>query len=255
MPFENTIELWGFVIKPIHVQIGYLLFLFIFGVAGAYIGRVLLRMWRERGNRQFDHYLDTRTFVSEPDENNVRTAYLRNIGEPVRAEYVLRGNRVRGWLMSAAGYCDWETRRFIKDADPDRQEKILHMVRNTLTRHFREGEIAHMAELPTRRFDLFFAPTGADATVGGVRMIRTMIATRTILETFLTHPADKWRFEEDKVTGLQQVDHVVRVRTMRDMAEALIKDRGMRIIDGTDKKARIVGWMEVRVPCRPEEAN
>lgn len=240
----NTIEIGGWVIKPIHFQAATFVVLLVFGVVGSFLYQKLKTRWNERGGRQLDHYLDTITYASEPDANGYRTLKIRNLGRTQRAEDWVRGRAERDWLIKAAKACDW-TKRFIKDADPARQARILHVVGNAITDHFKEGEIAHLFGLPTIAMDLYYSPTGADAAVGGVRMIRNMIVPRETLEIFYSHPKDKWKFEKNKVTGEVQ-DHSVRVTTIREMAVALFEHKGCRELNG--KMVRIVNWLEVRTP-------
>lgn len=241
---ENTIILFGYVIKPIHVNIAQLIAVVLTagGIAGLLM-RKLTVMWSERGNRQLDHHLATITEVSDDvDENGYRTMRISNLGRPDRLENVIRGRHERAWMIAAAKNCDWE-RRFIKDLNPQRQERILHVVRNALTEHFKDGEAAHLAGLPTKEIDIYFSPTGADAHVGGVRMFRDMVVTKETLDKVKKHGPNKWKFEVDKVTGEEQ-NHKVRVSTLLQMAEAL-DNGGYRALNGT--QVRIVGWMRARV--------
>ncbi len=251
---QNFILLFGYELRPVHFSAG----MFILALAGSIVGTFIMARFKRwmsdrGGSRQFDHYLDALTYASEPDERGYRTVILRNLGMPMRAEYVLRGNRVRGWLMAAAQMCDYDIRRFVKDPNPDRQAAIVEIVRSALSRHFERGEIAHLSKLPTRKFDLYYAVTGADAAQGGVRKIRVMIADEETLRIFHDHPEDKWDVEANKVTGVKQKDHIVRVKTIRQMADALFNHKGCRMMD--NNPTLIVGWMEAREPCRPEEAN
>lgn len=243
MDFSNTIELFGVTVKPIHFQAATFVVILVFGVIGSFFYKTLKTRWEGRGNRQLDHYLDTVTEASEIDADGYRTLSISNKGMTERVETVIRGNNERNWLIVAAKNCDW-TRRFVKDTDAKCQARILHVVRNAMTRHFADGENAHDAGLPTVSTDYFYSPTGADAEVGGVRMIRNMWAIEPTLHIFDTHPVDKWKFEIDKVTGEMQ-DHKVRVTTMREMAEALFRNNGCCDLNG--KKVRIIGWMRGRV--------
>ena len=240
----NSITIFGHVFYPIHIQLIQLGFVVL--ASGGILGivlRALRRMWDERGNRQLDHHLATITEVSdEVDANGYRLMRISNLGMPRRLEDVIRGRHERAWMMAAAAHCDWN-RRFIKDPNPKHQDRILHVVRNALTEHFKDGEAAHLAGLPTKEIDLYFAPTGADAHVGGVRMFRDMVVTPETLAKVVAHGPNKWKFEVDKVTGAEQ-DHSVRVTTLLQMAEAL-KNGGCRQLD--DCPVRIVGWMRARV--------
>ncbi len=239
----NTITIFGLVIQQIHLQLATFL-LALFGGGGLTVYLWLKRKWDERGNRQLDHHLATITEVSdEVDAAGFRTMRISNLGRPERLENVIRGRHERAWMIAAARNCDWE-RRFIKDENPAHQERILHVVRNALTDHFKDGEVARLAGLPTKEIDLYFSPTGADAHVGGVRMFRDMVVTPENLAKVKRHGPDKWKFEVDKATGEEQ-DHRVRVTTLLQMAEALENDC-CRPLNG--HRVRIVGWMRARVP-------
>lgn len=240
----NSITIWGYTLYPIHLQLIQLIIVAL--ASGGLIGllvRFLKRAWNERGNRQLDHHLASITEVSdEVDADGYRLMRISNLGMPRRFEEVIRGRHERGWMMEAARNCDWN-RRFIKDPNPKHQDRILHVVRNALTEHFKDGETAYLAGLPTKEIDLYFAPTGADAHVGGIRMFRDMVVTPETLAKVVAHGPNKWRFEVDKVTGIEQ-DHSVRVTTLLQMAEAL-RNGGCRKLNGD--MVRIVGWMRARV--------
>lgn len=220
---------------------------FLFVVVVGVWGTFLLRTWRSisdrRANRQLDHYLDTVTHVSEPDQDGYRTLSISNKGGGVRIEDVVRGKDERAWILASAMRCDW-TRRFIKDPNPKQQARILHVIRNAMTRHFVDGENAYDAGESVVETDYYFAPTGADAAVGGVRMIRILWATENTLRICAEHPVDKWKYEIDKATGLMQ-DHSVRLTSMREMADALFNHDGCREHNG--QMIRIIGWMRGRV--------
>lgn len=238
---ENTINIFGIIIKPIHLQVVQIIF-FVILSAGAW--RWFVLWWRGRGNRQLDHYLNSACHVSEPDADGFRTLTLRNLGRTERIETVIRGEHERKWLLAAAQHCDW-THRFIKDREPEHQNRILHVVRNEMTAHFAEGEAARLAGLPTRSFDIYYSPTGADAMRGGIRMIRNILATEHVLRVVQEHPVDKWHYEIDKVTGEEAVSHKVRLETLRQMADALFNCSGCRLHEG--QWVRIVGWLSPSV--------
>lgn len=238
----TTFELFGITFKSVYFHAG-LFFLALFGGAGAVLWAKAVQRYHERGNKQLDHYLDSMNEVSEIDKDGFRTLKIRNKGNVERCELVVRGKKERGWLLAAARCCDW-THRFVKDHDPAHQKRILHVLRNTVSRHFVAGENAHNAGLPTVSFDLYGSPTGADASVGGVLMIRNILAKKDVLEIVLSHPVDKWKYEDDM--GEAQ-DHSVRITTLREMATALLKNNGYKILeDGS--RVKIVFWLEARVP-------
>ncbi len=242
---ENTIVLFGYVIKQVHIVAAQFVVLVVFGTILSFLWRNVKRRWDGRGNRQLDHFLDTVTHASEPDADGFRMLTIRNKGMTERVDTVIRGENERGWLIHAAKNCDWD-RRFVKSPRPEHQARVLHVIRNAMTRHFVEGENAHDAGLPTKTVDYYFSPTGADAAVGGVRMIRNMWVTEDDLRVFDTHPVKKWKYEVDKATGEMQ-DHSVRLQTMREMAEALFRNDGFRELQG--KHVKIIGWMRGRVPA------
>lgn len=241
---QNAITIFGYVIQPVHILAAQFVVLVVFGTFLSFFWRHFKRRWEGRGNRQLDHYLDTVTHASDMDADGFRTLTISNKGMTERVETVIRGESERGWLISAAKNCDWD-RRFVKDPRPEQQARVLHVVRNAMTRHFVEGENAHDAREPTKTIDYYFSPTGADATVGGVRMIRNLWVTEEHLKIFASHEVKKWRYEVDKATGKAQ-DHSVRLQTMREMAEALFKCNGCRDLHG--KPVQIIGWMRGRIP-------
>jgi len=240
----NSISVFGWTLYPIHIQLIQLGFVVL--ASGGLLGilyRSLKAMWAERKNLQLDHYLDTCHVITEPDADGFRTLKIRDHGNVERLETVFRGTKERQWLLAAARACDW-THRFAKDTDATRQARIYHNARHAVNRHFVAGVNARQAGLPVVAYDLYFSLTGADAAVGGVRMIRNIEATREQLEIVYSHPRDKWKFEGDM--GKPQPDHQVRIETLWQMADALFNHNGCRQLNGGWVK--IVGWTEAVVP-------
>jgi len=214
----NVHHILGFVIKPID----YNLITTLASVLGltAMFGWILNK-WRARGNRQMHQYVDSGNEVSEPDKDKCRTLAIRHFDEPKKVEEMILSAKVRKWLMNAAVYCDW-THRFIKHPKSAHQKDILVACRNVLIRHWKEGQAAHMAGLPTVRTTLIFAVTGSDTEDEGVRMIRVVLVSLEMLKIIHEHPADKWLFEGEEERMR------VRLETLRKMAEAYFENGGYR---------------------------
>ena len=66
-----------------------------------------------------------------------------------------------------------------------------------LVPHFADGVLAHLLDLSTFEMKVIFSLTGSDTEIGGVRMIRNVIASEDVLHIAQEHPADKWRFENE----------------------------------------------------------
>ena len=150
---------------------------------------------------------------------------------------VIRGDKVRKWLIAAACRCNW-VHRFIKDSNPKRQGAILEAARNVLVPHFADGVLPHLLDLSTVEKKVFFSLTGSDTEIGGVRMIRNVIASENVLHIAQEHPADKWRFENEH--------HMVRLQTLRDMAKAHFEDGGNRVGEN-GSKVLIIGEAFARI--------
>jgi hypothetical protein len=148
---------------------------------------------------------------------------LRNLGIVDHVDAIIRGDNVRKWLVAAAFRCNW-VHRFIKDSNPKHQEAILEAARNVLIAHFADGVLAQLLGLSTFERKVLFSLTGSDTEIGGVRMIRNVIASEDVLQIAQEHPTDKWRFENEH--------HKVRLQTLRDMAKAYFEDGGYRVGDG-----------------------
>ena len=246
----NTINVFGwFTIEQIHATLfaGTATLLVGGGIIRGIYNNAKLRR-QERGGRQYDNYLDSPTHVSDVGPDGYRTMYIRLLGQPERLENAIRGRKEREWMLEAARHCNWESRRFVKHDDNDKQERILHVVRNRVGGHapFADGEAARLLGLPTKENDLYYSPTGADTTAKGVRMFRTIIVTKETMQIVRDHPIDKWHFEVDEVT-LMEADHNVRVTTIQQMAEAYFnpKHRGCRELDKHWR--RVIGWLRPSV--------
>jgi hypothetical protein len=161
--------------------------------------------WQSRGNRHMHRYVHSVNEVSDVDREGYRTLKLRNLGMVEHVDTVIRGDKVRKWLIAAACRCNW-VHRFIKDSNSKHQGAILEAARNVLVPHFADGVLAHPLELSTFEKKVIFSLTGSDTEIGGVRMIRNVIASEDVLHIAQEHPADKWRFENER--------HKVRLQTL-----------------------------------------
>ena len=150
---------------------------------------------------------------------------------------IIRGDKVRQSLIAAAFRCNW-VHRFIKDSNSKHQGAILEAARNVLVAHFADGVLAHLLDLSTFERKVLFSLTGSDTEIGGVRMIRNVIANEDVLHIAQEHPADKWRFENEH--------HKVRLQTLRDMAKAYFEDGGYRV-EKTESSVLIIGEAFARI--------
>jgi hypothetical protein len=98
--------------------------------------------------------------------------------------------------------------------------------------------LAHLLDLSTFEKKVIFSLTGSDTEIGGLRMIRNVIASEDVLHIAQQHPADKWRFENEH--------HKVRLQTLRDMAKAHFEDGGYRVGEN-GSKVLIIGEAFARI--------
>jgi hypothetical protein len=232
---DNVMHIFGFVIKPIHVSVFYNSIFLLMGAGGIYAW--FKTRWQSRGNRDMHRYVHSVNEVSDVDREGYRTLKLRNLGMVEHVDTIIRGDKVRKWLIAAAFRCDW-VHRFIKDSNPKHQGAILEAARNVLIAHFADGVLAHLLDLSTFEKKVLFSLTGSDTDIGGVRMIRNVIASEDILHIAQEHPADKWRFENEH--------HKARLQTLRDMAKAHFEDGGYRIGENSSK-VLIIGEAFARI--------
>jgi hypothetical protein len=143
---DNVMHIFGFVIKPIHVSVFYNSIFLLMGAGSIYAW--FKTHWQSRGNRQMDRYVHSVNEVSDIDREGYRTLKLRNLGMVEHVDTVIRGDKVRKWLIAAACRCNW-VHRFIKDSNPKHQGAILEAARNVLVPHFADGVLAHLLDLST----------------------------------------------------------------------------------------------------------
>jgi len=237
---DNVMHIFGFVIKPIHVSVFYNSVFLLMGGGGIYAW--FKTLWQSRGNRDVHRYVHSVNEVSDVDREGYRTLKLRNLGRVEHVDTIIRGaiirgDKVRKWLIAAAFRCNW-VHRFIKDSNPKHQGAILEAARNVLVAHFTDGVLAHLLDLSTFEKKVLFSLTGSDTEIGGVRMIRNVIASEDVLHIAREHPADKWRFENEH--------HKVRLQTLRDMAKAHFEDGGYRVGEN-GSKVLIIGEVFARI--------
>ena len=237
---ENVMHIFGFVIKPIHVSVFYNSIFLLMGAGGIYAW--IKTRWQSRGNRDVHRYVHSVNEVSDLDREGYRTLKLRNLGKVEHVDNIIRGaiihgDKVRNWLIAAAFQCNW-VHRFIKDSNPKHQGAILEASRNVLVAHFADGVLAHLLDLSTFEKKVLFSLTGSDTEIGGVRMIRNVIASEDVLHIVRQHPADRWRFENGH--------HKVRLQTLRDMAKAHFEDGGYRVGEN-GSKVLIIGEAFARI--------
>jgi hypothetical protein len=141
----NVMHIFGFVIRPIHVSVFYNS-IFLLMVQEAFTPGS-----RHNGSHagiQMDRYVHSVNEVSDIDREGYRTLKLRNLGMVEHVDTVIRGDKVRKWLIAAACRCNW-VHRFIKDSNPKHQRAILEAARNVLVPHFADGVLAHLLDLST----------------------------------------------------------------------------------------------------------
>jgi len=237
---DNVMHIFGFVIKPIHVSVFYNSIFLLMG--GGSIYAWFKTRWQSRGNRDVHRYVHSVNEVSDVDREGYRTLKLRNLGRVEHVDTiirgaVIRGDTVRNWLIAAAFRCDW-AHRFIMDSNPKRQGAILEAARNVLVAHFADGVLAHLLDLSTFEKKVLFSLTGSDTEIGGVRMIRNVIASEDVLHIAREHPVGKWRFENEH--------HKVRLQTLRDMAKAHFENGGYHVGEN-GSKVLIIGEAFARI--------
>ena len=102
---DNVLHIFGFVIKPIHVSVFYNSIFLLMGAGGIYAW--FKTRWQSRGNRDMHRYVHSVNEVSDVDREGYRTLKLRNLGKVEHVDTIIRGDKVRKWLIAAAFRCNW----------------------------------------------------------------------------------------------------------------------------------------------------